>query len=373
LREQQGMVRQLIRTSAAIAFAALLAPAVPEAAPAPGLQYDEIVRIVVNGSPPPPGQFQADLAAVHSATPVPVAQTPAPRRRGLGSLTNIAGAVLSGNPNAIAGAAAGAAAENAMEGAMQRAIGAQFAALGSALASFLQPHQYRYAYWNGWERIDDVGAQTATIRKCDIGQIVQLDLAHKTYTISTPQDELNATPVPRTERRSTSPQAPARPQEPGTGVVSFNSTTRALGNQTIEGQAAAGYDTTTTFAMSQATGSCRNGSATFRLVEYVPSIPQPTVNQCPLRRPPPIPEEPAQAVAPPSGGCRPTFSAQRNGPTPPSGRLALYTLMQMSGAQGATPAPGGGVGFLTERGNLKTLGGADAALFEIPQGFTKAP
>jgi hypothetical protein len=47
--------------------------------------------------------------------------------------------------------------------------------------------------------------------------------------------------------------------------------------------------------------------------------------------------------------------------------------MQMNGASGATPAPGGGIGFLTERGNLKTLAASDAALFEIPQGFTKAP
>jgi hypothetical protein len=31
------------------------------------------------------------------------------------------------------------------------------------------------------------------------------------------------------------------------------------------------------------------------------------------------------------------------------------------------------MGFLTERGNLKTLGPADEGLFGIPQGFTKTP
>ena len=33
----------------------------------------------------------------------------------------------------------------------------------------------------------------------------------------------------------------------------------------------------------------------------------------------------------------------------------------------------GAVGFLTERGNLKTLTQADTGLFAIPQGFTKSP
>lgn len=84
------------------------------------------------------------------------------------------------------------------------------------------------------------------------------------------------------------------------------------------------------------------------------------------------------AVKPPSGGCAPTFAFHRSGPVEPAGKLSLYSLVALSGANGTTPAPapsGGasGIGFLTERGGIKTLGNADAALFEIPAGFIKSP
>jgi hypothetical protein len=62
----------------------------------------------------------------------------------------------------------------------------------------------------------------------------------------------------------------------------------------------------------------------------------------------------------------------------PAGKLSLYTLVTMNA--GATPAPApaatsgpAGVGFLTERGNLKILGAHDLALFSVPADFTKTP
>src|ERR1700676_2838650 len=71
------LFRSLLRVVAAVAFAALIAPVVPSAAPPPGLAYDEIVRVVVNATPPPPGNFQSDLAAVTSQA-VAASPTPAP-------------------------------------------------------------------------------------------------------------------------------------------------------------------------------------------------------------------------------------------------------------------------------------------------------
>lgn len=370
------MLRPLLRASAACAFAALLVPAAPSAAPPSGVAYDEIVRIVVNETPPPPGAFAADLAAVRSATPSPLAQaTPAPRRRGLGSLTSIAGAVLSGNPNAIGGAVAQEAIGAAVENAIQRSLSAQFGALAATLGSFLQPHVMHYAYWNGWERVDDTTAQTATIRKCDLGQVITLDLARKTYSVYTPGAEPVETPHPMPRGRT----EPANPAEPGTANASFTLTTTSLGTRTFENRPAAGYTTTATFAMTNATGSCRNGSGSIETTEYLPALARPTVAQCPLRRVVmTLPETPVEAVAPPSGGCRPTFSAQKSGPVPPSNRLSLYTLMRVTGSgSGAAPAPQASgapsFAFLTERGNLRGLGPADAGLFAIPQGFTKTP
>ncbi|MEA2663829.1 MAG: hypothetical protein QOI11_773 [Candidatus Eremiobacteraeota bacterium] len=371
------MLRPLLRASAALAFAALLAPATPSAAPAPGLAYDEIVRVVINATPPPPGNFQADLAAL-SASPAPVAQaTPAPKKRGLGGLAGIAGAVLSGGgAGSVAGAVAGAAISDAMANAVQQSLGAQFGALAGAMTAFLQPHLTRYAYYNGWERVDDVTAQTATIRKCDIGQVLHLDLARKTYTVYTPADEPTDAPAPVPAPRR-GRQAPPDPAQPGTATVTLSEATRALGSLRIENQATAGFDSTTTFAMSNATGSCRDGSASVETVQYLSGLHQPAVTACPIRRRA-VPDSATGFVAPPSGGCRPTFAASRSGPTPPTGRLALYSLFRLSAGAGATPAPApsggpGGFAFLTERGNLKTLGAADAGLFGVPPGFTKAP
>jgi hypothetical protein len=61
----------------------------------------------------------------------------------------------------------------------------------------------------------------------------------------------------------------------------------------------------------------------------------------------------------------------------PSGKLSLYTLVTMSAGVGSTPAPSAsaapGIGFLTERGNIKSLGASDTTLFSVPSDFTKLP
>jgi hypothetical protein len=369
------MLRSLLRVTAALAFAGLIAPGVPSAAPGPGIAYDEIVRVVVNATPPPPGNFQADLAALNSPQALAASPTPAPRKRGI-NLGNIASVIASGgSAGGVAGAVAGNVAANAMENAVQNSLGAQFGDLAAVARNFLSPHLMRYAYWNGWERVDDVTAQTSTIRKCDAGQVIHLDLAAKTYAVYDPNAEPTPTPAPPRPPRGRGQPQPGEPQQPGTAVVSLTEATRPLGAQMLENQKATGYDTTTTFATAQSTGSCHDGSASIETVQYLSTIPRPTVNMCPIRRAP-LPTTASEAIAPPpSGGCRPTFSANRTGPTPPSSRLALYSLVTFGAGNGATPAPaagGNGLGFLTERGNLKTLGPADAGLFSVPQGFTKS-
>lgn len=361
------MLRSLLRASAAVALAVFVAPAAPSAAPPPGLAYDEIVRVVVNATPPPPGNFAADVAAIQTA---PAAPSAPPRRRGLGNIANIAGAVLSGGgANAVAGAVASEAISASIEGALEASMAAQFSGLAASARSFLQPHLLRYAYWNGWERVDDVAAQTATIRKCDLGQVVTLNLAQKTYTVSVPGSEPEAS-APPAPRRGRAPD----PQAPGTAVADLTETTRSLGPLRIENQPTTGYDATTSFTMSQATGSCRDGGASIRTVEYLSPLNRPAVTSCPIRRPL-VPQTASEAVTMPTGGCRPTFTVRRSGPTPPGSKLSLYSLVTFAqaGSGAATPPPGGGFGFLTERGSLRTLGATDASLFEVPTGFTKSP
>ena len=370
------MLRSLLRVSGAVALAALVSPLAPSAAPGPGVSYDEIVRIVVSATPPPPGNFQADVAAMNSFGPAP-SPTPAPKR-GIG-LGAIAGAILGGGgAGAVGGAIAGDVAANAVDNALQQSLGLQFAALGASIRSFLQPHLMRYAYYNGWERVDDVADQTATIRKCDIGQVYRLDLAKKTYSVYDPNAEpapsAPATPAPRGNR----PTAPGTPAPPGTAVADVSTSTKALGPLRIESQPTNGYDSTASFTMTQATGSCRNASASISTQEYLSALNRPTVTSCPARQAP-IPESANEAVTPrqSTGGCRPTLTFHNSGAPVPSGKLSLYTLVTMSAGVGSTPAPSAsaapGIGFLTERGNIKSLGASDTTLFSVPSDFTKLP
>ena len=369
------MLRSLLRLSGAIAFALLMTPLAPSAAPAPGLAYDEIVRVVVGATPPPPGAFQFDLAALSQAAAAPT-PTPGAKRRGLG-FGAIAGAVLTGSPGAIGGAVADDAVSNAMDSTLQRSLGGQFAALGASIRGFLQPHLLHYAYENGWERIDDTTMQTATIRKCDIGQVVHLDLAKKTYTVYDPNSEPTAAPAAPTASHGSRATPPTN-APPGTTVADISMTTKALGPMRIDGEPTSGYESTAAFATTQSTGSCRDGSASIQTADYFSSRNRPTVTSCPVRRAP-LPESASDLAAPSqsTGGCRPTLTFHQSGPAMPAGKLSLYTLVTMSGANGATPAPApgnaAGIGFLTERGNLKTLGIADAGLFSVPADFTKMP
>jgi hypothetical protein len=102
------------------------------------------------------------------------------------------------------------------------------------------------------------------------------------------------------------------------------------------------------------------------------------VTSCPIRRAP-VPESANEVVTPPqrTGGCRPTMTFHTGGPPVPAGKLSLYTLVTMNAGSGASPAPApsgaAGIGFLTERGNIRTLGAGDAAVFGIPADFTKTP
>jgi hypothetical protein len=285
-----------------------------------------------------------------------------------------------GGAGSIGGSVAGDAASNASDNAMQQSLGGQFASLGASMRSFLQPHLMRYAYYNGWERVDDISMQTATIRKCDIGQVYQLDLAKKTYAVYDPNSEPTPVAPAPPPQRGARPSAPGAPAPPGTAVADISTAVKPLGQLRIENQLSTGYASTATFATTQATGSCRDASMSITTEEYLSPLNRPAVTSCPVRRAP-IPQSANEAVTPQqsTGGCRPTMAVHTSGPPVPAGKLALYTLVTMNTSAAATPAPGAngsaatGVGFLTERGNIKSLGTTDVGLFGIPSDFTKTP
>ncbi len=320
-----------------------------------GMQYDEIDRLLAApATPPPPGSFAADVAAIESPSPEPK------KKHGL------IGAIVSGNLSDLAG--------DQLSNAMTRMLGPAFA----ELASLTQGRVERYSFYGSWTRVDDILAKTATIRKCDLHQLVELDLDKKTYRIvdTSPSPTANvAAPVPGPARH---PSPAASPEPPGSGILALTRTVRALGTMLIDGINTSHFASTNAIAMSQATGSCRNGSFSVTHDQYLSGFVQPHAlcpvdfTATPARS---YPREPTQMVA--RGGCRPTVTESSSGPPEPSGKLALYSLMTLSSSGGAasgrpSSAPQS-FSFLTERGNVHALGVLDRNLFEIPSDYTKLP
>lgn len=372
------MFRSLFRLIAALSLVFLM-PALPHAALSTGLQYDEIVRVVVGGTPPPPGNFEADVAAL--ASPAAVAATPAPHKHHGLNLGALANGVLSGNiTGAVTGAATDAVVGNAIDAQTDRILAASAGAFAGALRGLTQGRLERHSFYGGWERVDDVAEQTATIRKCDLHQLIKLDLAKKTYSIEDPTARAAepSGPAPKSNKRE-SAQTPT-PQQPGTAVADFSNVVTPLSPRKLEGLDTTGYDDTATFSMTQATGSCKDGTFAVRSRSYYSRLATPRL-VCPIAALPPQrypqPDQPQAVVA--QGGCRPTFTAHKSGPVPPAGNLSLYSTVAMSGGPGGpapAPAPSGspsGFVFLTERGNVHSLSAANASLFEIPSDFTKTP
>lgn len=150
------MLRSWFRTTAFFALISLLVPGVPQAQGAPGLAYDEIARVIPSdATPPPPDAFALDLATLQASPPAP---PPAARRRG----------IFGGG----------------REESLNRANG--FGQFTSVLAPFAPGRLERHAFLNGWERIDDPVARTAIIYKCDVNQVIYLDLQRKRYRLATP-------------------------------------------------------------------------------------------------------------------------------------------------------------------------------------------
>ena len=330
------------------------------------LEYDEIVRVVVGqATPPPPDGFQADLAAILNP-PADQAATAPPKKHGFG---NILGAVLTGqSPLDAAG-------DNLASSAMSHAMDGMLGSLNAFTAFMKQGKVARYAFYNGWERVDDTVAQTATISKYDEHQVIELDLKKKTYrTIDTSEKAGTPEPDAPVKKPSRSKSEPEQREEPGTAIVDLTLQGKALGSQVLDGIPSSGFDNKMTLAMTQATGSCRNGSFSMKSSQYFSRFAEPQIASAlstarPAAR---VPTDPRSMVS--RGGCTPTFTVHNSGPTPPTGRFMMYSNIAMQPQQDPASANSSGTSsfaFVTERGNVHTLSAATAAgLFAIPADFT---
>jgi len=367
---------RIVLSAAALAlgWSVALSPQGGSAA-SPNIAYDEILKFAIASTPPPVGSFESDYAAI-VAPPSPVAAEP--KKRGLFGGINVgslAHAVANGgDPGAAVGnAAASQIAGSAIDNAIAKSLDNALKPVAAQLSRFANGTLERHAFYNGWERVDDVTGNTATILKCAEHRRIVLDLARKTYRIDDP-----AAPEPASTSTSTSKSGghtcrdtgDAKPSAPGTGVLSISSDTKALGSTRVGRVDARGYTSTNTIAIQKSTGSCKDGSFGVSQTAYYSAYEIPRA-YCPLPKTLRHPQTPADMVtASKPGGCHLTPSLRVTGPAQPSDRLALYELLTM----GASNSQGNGsMSFLVERGNVRTLGASDAAAFDVPAGFTREP
>jgi len=299
-----------------------------------GLQYDEIARMVLApATAPPPGTFADAYQKILADAPAAAASTPAPRRGGL------FGGLISGITNA---------AGQAEEAANQMQV-----ALNDGTLT-------RLAYYNGWVRTDNVTAKTAVIDKCAQHQAIELDLARKTYKII----DTGAGPAPCVTVQP--PMGQQRVNEaPGTVDLTVTSKTVNLGPKALQGVPTRGSTDTTQMAMTNATGSCSNGSFGAETERYVSNIAVP-------RRMCPFPKgsgsvTPVDMVV--QGGCKPTIHGSATGMywMRAGDKLEMYNRVTMLSGQSA-----GQFQSVMQRGNVLWLTKPQAdALFSVPPGFTQ--
>lgn len=325
----------------AVACAALLSLTVlPAFAASPlsttGLAYDEVTKILIGSTAPPePGTFAADFSAIANAQ-----KSAPPAHRGL----------LGGIMNTVD------AAKNAVN----------LIKSGTASSKY---------YFGGMERVDDVSAQTATISKPLLHQMILLNLAKKTYRlVDTSVPVTTTAPVsPERGRGPSTPQQTPTPQ-PGTGKLDITVATTQLGPRVIESVPTTGYKLTFSLAETQSTGSCSDGNFQTEMVQYVSTYVQPQLASAPVAMSRPLSAMRPEMSALPAGCAPKTTMHTSVGSQPPSDRLALWALVTISGGAPSAQGPmSGGFSTLLERGNVRVLGAADKGLFEIPADFTKEP
>lgn len=302
----------------------------PTPTPTPvAIAYDQITRMAFGqATPAPVGSFSDDyqriMASIQSASAQPA------RPRGLAGLLGRAMSIPSMQNPMMA----------MQNGTLKR---------------------YTFYWVRGWIRVDDPVAHTAVIYKCKEHQTIYLDLAKKTYRVV--KDDSGAPPQQSQSAMAGNPYA-RRMMAPGTATMTVSARATALGPKQVEGIATHGYDSTNALVMSNATGSCKDGSFSSHVVEYISNINKQRA-YCPL--PGRGSSYSGNAYGGPIGGCKPKMVVHQSGSARPNtNKLAMYRLSSFGSGQGQ------GGAMVLERGHVTWLYNPEIpALFTIPAGFTQ--
>jgi hypothetical protein len=306
-------------------FVALVVLAgVPLAAPASpnGLAWDSVTKIVTNADPASlqPGSFDDDFAAA--------AAVQQPDQSSGGGIFN----------------------------QMKQAM-----AMGQSMEQMMKyGFAERHYVAGSKERTDQLASQTATIVDCVARTITTLDLRRKTYRVvsmdqpSAPSSGGGGGPQP----------GYSAPQ----GRMAISVTNTALGARVVGGLPTNGYRSEMTITSTSSNGQSSTQSG--NLLAYYSSYANPApscYNGSPVAGGAHAPAMMAQYAgvmrALSSGGADSRFSVTQSGPRLPAGRLSMFDAVTFSmQGQGAT--------FVTERGNVRSIGASDSA-FAIPPDFTQ--
>ncbi len=324
-------MQTLLRSTLALTALAALA-AVPSGALAAGsgLAYDSVMKFQTSqdGTQAAPGTFGPDFAA---------ASAPAPSHGG-----GMFGRMMAGMQN----------------------MGAMFEH-GTA---------ERHYYGTTKFRTDNLALGTGDITDCAARTLTHLDLNAKTYHV-TSLDEPQAPPHPGHDNAAPGPAA----TDDGTKIA-IDLTTKALGPLTVEGVATNGYSMNMKMTVTKADGESSTSNQT--ITAYYSNMAEPE-GSCPAAH---MPMAMGGMGAMGGGGMRggaamaqmmlamqainghgdSRFKVTTSGPPLPSGKLAMWQMMSMTGGDGSR----GGFGIVTERGNVHPVSDGDPA-FGVPDGFTK--
>jgi hypothetical protein len=316
------------RRSACALFAVLLVLCTAAAASAAtGLAWDSVVKFSMDGTTPQPGDFTSDFQTASQAA------TPPPQRGGL-------------------------------FGAINNAVGAATAAMSSLRSGFAQRHFNA----GSMHRSDDLAAGTATIVDCQARTISTLDLAKKTYRVTS----LDA-PLPPVQSSGAARSAPGPLPTDDGSKINIKVTSAALGSKTIEGVQTDGYASTMTTTVTKPTGESQ--SADMTMTSYLSQYAQPSegCSSFPVAAAPgagmpnmAMYQSMMRAMTTPNGDPRITVSA--SGPTQPPGRFPMFTAIAPKASNGR-----GGFAMMVENGDVRQVSDADKSIFGVPADFTKIP
>jgi hypothetical protein len=309
-----------------VTVAALALQATAPALAANGLAFDSVTKLIMNatGSTAQPGDFAADFQAASQA---------APSHGGMfGKLQNVA------------------------EGAMAMMH------TGTAERHFVAGSR---------SRTDIVALQTATIVDCSARTITSLDLKAKTYRV----DSLDH---PQHTDSSGGSNAPAATPTSDGSKIAVAMTTTSLGPKQVDSVNTNGYSTDMKVTVTKPGQSPQTSDVL--MTAYYTAMTTP-LTMCPAAMYDPATR--GRSGAPGAGASSASyddamramsnykgninFAVTWNGPMLPFGNLALWQLVTM---QGQSSTQGQSVGFLTERGNVRTIADNDP-IFSVPSDFTQ--